>query len=75
MVKSLLSIQHICKVPRREERGIEHPWPLKPCDEVRFSSSGASGGRRTPEVSAGVSEQGEVSLCGSLGWVEDKSGS
>lgn len=71
MVKSLLSLQYICKVPRREERDTEHPWSSKPCEEVRFSSRSI---RRTLEVSAGVSEQG-VFLCSSLSWAEDKSGS
>lgn len=64
MVKSLLSLQYICKVPRREERDTEHPWSSKPCEEVRFSSRSI---QRTLEVSAGVSEQGR-SFCAAA-WV------
>lgn len=57
--KSLLSLQYICKVPRREERDTEHPWSSKPCEEMRFSSRNI---QRTLEVSAGVSEQGSLSV-------------
>ena len=55
MVKSLLSLQHICKVPRREERDIEHPWSSKPCGEpcgeVRFSSRSLGGRWRSQQES------------------------